>query len=194
MEVTGGGLGSRGLPLLGRGGAPSGLSPLLRPTRSAAVVRSPPLPGAALPPRPPATHIPGPPTSLSPLCAQPVPPAHRARLRFPESPNPRNAARTRLPSLTLGGERLGGALSGDPRARSGEPGAPCCPAAGRRPGLPTRAPSSSFSLAPQINPRHRAFQSRVNLTRSTLLKNRFSFGIGFLKRKSSKVMKTFPAW
>lgn len=58
--MTGGGLGSRGLPLLGRGGAPSGSSPLLRPTRSAAIARSPPLLGAALPPGPPALHFPGP--------------------------------------------------------------------------------------------------------------------------------------
>lgn len=42
---------SRGPPHLGWGGAPSGCSPLLRPTRSAAAARSPARPGAALPPR-----------------------------------------------------------------------------------------------------------------------------------------------
>lgn len=50
--MTGGGLGVPGPPHFDWGGEPSGCSPLLRPTRSAAAARSPARPGAALPPRP----------------------------------------------------------------------------------------------------------------------------------------------
>lgn len=106
--------------------------------------------GAALPSRS-APQLPGPIESKA-LATRP----HTA------APLPIVPARTRLPSLTLGGERPGAAWSRDPQAGSGERGAPCCSAAGRRPGLAARAPP--FSLVPQINPKHRAFHLRVDLT------------------------------
>lgn len=42
---------------------------------------------------------------------------------------------------------------GIPEPRAGSGGAPCCPAAGRRPGLAGREPSS-FLLVTQINPKY----------------------------------------
>lgn len=156
--MTGGGLGSPGLPLLGRGGAPSGCSPLRRPSHSAATARSPPLPGASLPPGSPALHIPG--TVVCTVRAtRPQSSTPLLNVARPPGSGPHASA-----EFDLGqGASWSSPVQGFPSRERGT-GAPCCPAAGRRPGLATRAPSSSFSLAPQINTGHRVFQSRVDST------------------------------
>lgn len=163
--MTGGGLGSRGLPLLGRGGAPSGCSPLLRPSHSAATARSPPLPGVSLPPGPPALHITG-----TVVCT--VRATRPQSSRFSASPDHLAAARTRLQSLTLGGERLGAARSRDSRVGSGEPGPPAARLREDDPALlPGRPPPASH--LPHKLTQDTEFSSRVLIQHNTSQKSFF---------------------
>lgn len=161
--MTGGGLGSRGLPLLGRGGAPSGCSPLLRPSHSAATARSPPLPGVSLPPGPPALHITG--TVVCTVRAT-RPQSSTALLSVPRPPG------SGPQSLTLGGERLGAARSRDSRVGSGEPGPPAARLREDDPALlPGRPPPASH--LPHKLTQDTEFSSRVLIQHNTSQKSFF---------------------
>lgn len=115
------------------------------------------------------------PTTPAPLYAQFALAAHRARLRFPVSPDHLAAARTLLQSLTLGGERLGAARSTDTRAGSGEPGPPAARLREDDPALPPGRPPPDSHLPHKLT-QDTELSSRVLIQHNpTLLKNRFFF-------------------